>query len=203
MDLLKLWKGLFYAMWSADKPRYQQALARDLASLTTIFATPANTIAFTRAFWETMSREWNGIEMLRMDKFLYLVRQFLAAGFVWLARDDWKDADSRKEMLQILEEIPLNARDVRVPNGLRYHVVDIYVDELDKADTERTAPIEAMLAPLNKLAKEGITKAARKRAQEALEDDRVGDWKGENVDEHDSDNGKEQGSDDEFGGFDD
>lgn len=145
-----------------------------------------------------MGREWGGIEALRMDKFLYLVRQFLAAQFEYLSRDAWKDVEAREEVLHMLEEVPLSPRDVRMPNGLRYHVIDIYVDELDKADPERTAPLEEMLAPLRKIAKEGITKAVRKRAAEALDDERVGDWKGENVKEND-----DEEEDDEFGGFDD
>ncbi|KAL1303921.1 hypothetical protein AAFC00_000375 [Neodothiora populina] len=208
LDLLKLWKGFFYAMWSADKPRYQQALARDLASLHTVFSSNANTLLFIRCFWETMGREWGGIESLRMDKFLYLVRVFIAQSFTWLARDGWKDAESRTEFLEILEhEGPMNAREVKVPNGLRYHVLDIYVDELDKADGERSAPVEEMMGPITRLSKDCPVKSVRERAREALDDSRLADWKGENInDEEDEDEEEgtdDKNSDDEFGGFDD
>merc|ERR1712230_249341 len=33
LELLKLWKGLFYCMWMSDRPRTQQALANSLADL--------------------------------------------------------------------------------------------------------------------------------------------------------------------------
>lgn len=159
-----------------------------------------------------MSREWNGIEALRMDKFLYLVRCFLNASFAYAARDAWRDQSVREELLGMLREVPLSARDVKVPNGLRYHVVDIYIDELDKVDTDRTAPVEEMLEPLRRLGKDGLTKAVRKRVNDELEDDRVGDWKGEKKAESGDDEEKEdkaemeddsENEDDGFGGFDD
>lgn len=197
-------------MWSADKPKYQQALARDLASLTTVFSTDANTLLYIRTFWETIAREWTGIEALRMDKFLYLVRQMLNAGFALLQKDQWRDAAVREQFLDILAEIPLAPREPKVPNGLRYHVIDIFVDELEKVDADRTAPVEELLAPLRKLAKDGMTKSVRKKADEALDDERLVDWKGENAKEEASDEeamddaeGGAEDEDDEFGGFDD
>ncbi|KAF1356384.1 nucleolar protein,Nop52-domain-containing protein [Delphinella strobiligena] len=217
-DLLKLHKGLFYSMWSADKPRYQQALARDLASLCTVFTTSPNTLLFIRTFWQTMAREWTGIEALRMDKFLYLCRQYVSTGFALCVRNEWSDAEFRKEYLEILAEVPLAPREPKVPNGLRYHILDIYVDELDKADAERSAPldiIDEVFGPLRKLGKESPTKSVRERVAEALEDERVGDWKGEKPENEDKDededdeadgqkeNDDENDGDGEFGGFDD
>jgi ribosomal RNA-processing protein 1 len=64
LELLKLWKGLFYCMWMSDKPRNQQQLARDLAALVDIV--PGDTVVpFLDAFWKTMAREWSGIGQLR------------------------------------------------------------------------------------------------------------------------------------------
>ena len=37
MELLKLWRGLFYCMWMSDKPLVQEELARKLASLVQCF----------------------------------------------------------------------------------------------------------------------------------------------------------------------
>jgi ribosomal RNA-processing protein 1 len=64
IELLKLWKGLFYCMWMSDKPRNQQQLARDLADL--IDVVPRTTLVpFVDAFWKTIAREWSGIGRLR------------------------------------------------------------------------------------------------------------------------------------------
>ncbi|KAI7211573.1 hypothetical protein KC333_g7604 [Hortaea werneckii] len=206
LDFLKLWKGLFYCMWMQDKPRNQQRLARDLADLVDALSTRENMLGFLEGFWKTMAREWGNIDALRMDKYLYLVRCYVNKGFEKVARDGWKDEGLREEYLQILEGTPLHARDHKIPNGLRYHVIDIYVDELDKVDTDRTAPVEALLRPLRKLGKESPAKTVRSRVKEALDDDRVSDWKGEREEETGSQagGGGEQSADDgEFGGFDD
>ena len=64
LELLKLWKGLFYCMWMSDKPRVQQHLARDLAGLVDVVREPV-VLGFLDAFWRTMSREWVGIDVLR------------------------------------------------------------------------------------------------------------------------------------------
>ncbi|KAK3700966.1 hypothetical protein LTR37_015672 [Vermiconidia calcicola] len=169
LELLKLWKGLFFCMWMSDKPLTQQRLARDLAELSTVLKGRQNFLGFLDAFWKTMAREWGGIEALRMDKFLYL-------GFECVGKREWADEELIDDYLAILTAVPLNVRDTKIPNGLRYHVIDVYVDELVKADTQKTAPLEKILAPLKKLGKDSFTKAVRTRVQEALDDDRLLDW---------------------------
>jgi ribosomal RNA-processing protein 1 len=89
LDILKLWKGLFYALWMCDRPLPQQALAQDLADL--IYVLPQQgdggeevVAAWLRGFWATMAREWTGIDVLRMDKFLLLVRRVLGASLGWM-----------------------------------------------------------------------------------------------------------------------
>lgn len=82
--------------------------------------------------------------------------------------------------MEILAAIPLNPVDGKVPDGLRYHVLDVYVEELDRVDTPRSGvlPLEVLLGPLRKLEKGGVSKAVRRRAGEALADERLGDWEG-------------------------
>ncbi|KAK5137398.1 hypothetical protein LTR08_008976 [Meristemomyces frigidus] len=187
LDLLKLWKGLFYCMWMSDKPRTQQALARDLAGLLDALISKENLLGFVDAFWKTMAREWGNIDALRMDKYLYLVRCYVSKGFEVVAKNGWQDGELVKEYLTVLEAVPLNARDATIPNGLRYHVIEIYVDELDKVDTDRSAPLEEILRPLRQLGQDSRTKPVTKKVKEALEDDRLADWKNENVAEEEDD----------------
>ncbi|KAK4543652.1 hypothetical protein LTR36_005297 [Oleoguttula mirabilis] len=220
LDLLKLWKGLFYCMWMSDKPRTQQQLARDLADLCDVLTTKENLLGFIDAFWKTMASQWANIDALRMDKYLYLVRCYVGKGFEKVARKGWNDEQLLDEYLKVLEAVPLDARDHKIPNGLRYHVIDIYVDELDKVDTDRTAPLEKILQPLRQLAQDTRTKPVGKKVREALGDERLSDWKNEGA--ADDGDGAEHGmaglgevahgtagaadnagDDDEFGGFDD
>lgn len=150
-----------------------------------------------------------------MDKFLFLVRQCLAASFRQLAKQHWKDTERVERYMDVLRATPLNARDHRIPNGLRYHVIDIYVDELDKADADREGhmPLEVLLRPLKALGKESPTKAVRTRVKEMLEEDeRLNDWNrkegdGERKDDEQQDvleaatNGPDEDVDDEWGGI--
>lgn len=84
LEILKLWKGLFYALWMCDRPLPQQALCQDLADLVWVLP-PTAVIPWLRGFWATMAREWTtGIDVLRMEKFLLLVRRTLASSLVWM-----------------------------------------------------------------------------------------------------------------------
>ena len=86
-DAEKLWAGLFYALWMADRAPVQQRLCTEIADIPASLKLPnASVAAWLRAFWATMARQWTtGIDVLRMDKFLLLVRRVLASQFVWMA----------------------------------------------------------------------------------------------------------------------
>ncbi|KAF1826192.1 Nop52-domain-containing protein [Dissoconium aciculare CBS 342.82] len=216
LDCLKLWKGLFYCMFMSDKPLNQQRLARNLAGLVDVLTTRENTLNFIEGFWKIMSREWNAIDSLRLDKYLYLIRCYVRKGFelcLSTRGQKWKLND---DYLAILRDDggPLNSRDPKVPVGLRLHVLDTWVDELDKEDTSRTALVETFIAPLRDLAKETLTTSVRKRVKETLEDERLEDWKNEKVPEKTDDDGKDvnmqdrpnqvdEGENADFEGFDD
>jgi ribosomal RNA-processing protein 1 len=73
----------------------------------------------------------------------------------------------------------------KVPDGMRYHVIDVYVDELDRADAARAGevPIAVVLGPLRRLGKESLNKVVRAKVEEALRDERLKDWLGEEAEE--------------------
>src|ERR1700712_380647 len=139
----------------------------------------------------------------RMDKFLYLVRQYLNASFSYFAKSGWKDTKRLDEYMDVLATTPLNPTEKRIPNGIRYHVIDIYVDELEKIDegTEADMPVEILLAPLRTLVKEGPTKIVRERVKEVLDDDRVRAWLGEETVAEDATTESLTTENDEWGGI--
>ncbi|KAA8633123.1 hypothetical protein SMACR_01202 [Sordaria macrospora] len=95
IDILKLWKGLFYAMWMCDRAIPQQTLCQELADL--IYILPRESVVpWLRGFWATMSREWTSIDVLRMEKFLLLVRRVVGASFRWMkgAQDGREDVSA-------------------------------------------------------------------------------------------------------------
>lgn len=122
-----------------------------------------------------MQREWTNIDVLRMEKFLLLTRRYLGATFALLKKGEWEEG-LVGDHVELLREIPCNTGDMRVPNGMRYHVIDIYVDELERVgalEEGEGVPLEKLLEPLRRLAKESPTKPVRVKSKEALADERL------------------------------
>ena len=121
--------------------------------------------------------------------------------------------------VELVEEIPLSAGTEEagrsVPDGLRYHVLDCWVEELDKVDKGREGPVGVFMAPVRRVQREGGTKVLRKRAGETLADGRLVEWVAEGNDgmgegrggggaENEGDEkGEEDDDDDEWGGLED
>ncbi|KAJ5852292.1 Ribosomal RNA processing protein [Penicillium soppii] len=254
VDLLKLWKGLFFCFYHSDRPLTQQALARAL-SYSLVPSLPQATLhRFLRAFWITIGRDYHSLDRLRLDKYLMLIRFYVGVAFEILVKNSSaKSADGKKRKredaakksrgkkqkkqaeaeaeaaeeekddaedleakypdlaayISIIEEGPLcplnydedqdkESDDPNYvpmphgPDGLRYHLMDIWIDELEKGDV----PVELILRPLEKLRTESRYKPVRTRAAEALQDDRLFEWgiRTRPVEEEDSE--------EEWGGFD-
>ncbi|BFZ57658.1 hypothetical protein PYCC9005_004711 [Savitreella phatthalungensis] len=128
MDLLKLWKGLFYCFWHSDRAQVQHKLAQDLADLTLIL-TDENSLTWLSAFWQTMGRQWNSIDRWRLDKFYTLLRRFVNTAFKRLGQHGWRRVEV-DAYVQLLESTTLDAKDIRQPLGVRYHIADIWIEEL-------------------------------------------------------------------------
>ncbi|KAJ5519733.1 Ribosomal RNA processing protein [Penicillium fimorum] len=276
VDLLKLWKGLFYCFYHSDRPLTQQALARAL-SYSLVPSLPQATLhRFLRAFWITIGRDYHSLDRIRLDKYLMLIRFYVGVAFEVLVKNksSTKNDDGKKRKredaakgrgkkqkkqaevetaaeneekdtaedeeakfpdlaayISIIEEGPLcplnydedQNKDEGDPNyvpmphgpdGLRYHLIDIWIDELEKVlefeevagdDEEETpkrkikgdVPMELILRPLEKLRAESAYKPVRTRAAEALEDERLFEWGVRTKKAEDEDDSEE-----EWGGFD-
>ncbi|KAJ5832680.1 hypothetical protein N7474_000991 [Penicillium riverlandense] len=276
VDLLKLWKGLFFCFYHSDRPLTQQALARAL-SYSLVPSLPHQTVhRFLRAFWITIGRDFHSLDRLRLDKYLFLIRCYVGVAFEAFVkrkteqtqedgkkrkREDTKQKKGGKRQkkqdetkatpsaeddetsegkwadleayISIIEEGPLCPRNFdpdqpskpvteeggdpnfvpmpHGPDGLRYHVVDIWVDELEKVlefeedETEGgtrnikgDVPMELLLQPLEKLRTESPYKPVRTRAAEALGDDRLVEW---GVREREVEEEEDEDSEQEWGGF--
>lgn len=123
-----------------------------------------------------MAREWTNIDVLRMEKFLLLTRRYLGAMLGVCKEAKWKKLVV-EEQLSLLQEIPLNVSDPKIGNGIRYHVIDIYIDELERSgaleEGRKGVELSVLLAPLEELKKNSPTKSVRVKAKEALADERL------------------------------
>ncbi|XP_035171813.1 ribosomal RNA processing protein 1 homolog B [Oxyura jamaicensis] len=129
-ELLKIWKGLFYCMWMQDKPLLQEELANNISQLIHVIQSTEARHLFIQTFWQTMSREWNGLDNLRLDKYYMLIRLILRQSFEVLKRNGW-DESLRELLLQLLMKEVMDP-DSNTPSGIKFHLIDIYLQELAK-----------------------------------------------------------------------
>ncbi|XP_048202120.1 ribosomal RNA processing protein 1 homolog A [Perognathus longimembris pacificus] len=129
-ELLKIWKGLFYCLWMQDKPLLQEELGRTIAQLIHAFQTTEARHLFLQAFWQTMNREWAGIDRLRLDKFYMLMRMVLNESFKAVKSGGWEER-LVEQLLDLLTTEILHP-DSEAPNGVKSHFLEIFLEELSK-----------------------------------------------------------------------
>ncbi|MCJ1446862.1 MAG: hypothetical protein MMC23_007369 [Stictis urceolatum] len=207
LELMKLWRGLFYCMYHTPPPRAHAALSASLTTL--LLSLPSSlSIPFQRAFWRTHATLYPTLDQHRLDKFLLLMRRYVGGGMQFLAQQGWRDGANGEEEGTVEEWLGLMAEEgagplslgwegegkVVVGDGVRYHVLDVWVDEMAGAEVP-AALVERMLGPVRRVAKEGRTKHVRKRAKEVLGDKRLADWRREKG------SSAEEGDGEEWGGL--
>ncbi|XP_022703154.1 ribosomal RNA processing protein 1 homolog A-like isoform X1 [Varroa jacobsoni] len=132
--MMKLWKGLFYCMWMADKPLVQQELADNIGSLIHAFAKPSQSYHFIGTFFKTMRRNHDHIDKFRIDKFLMLTRRFFRASLQFLKARDWECKHVQKYLSTLRESVLSPKQDSReAALGFRLHFLDIFLEELARA----------------------------------------------------------------------
>ncbi|KAJ2955843.1 hypothetical protein NQZ79_g8221 [Umbelopsis isabellina] len=114
----------------SDKPLIQQALSETLGSLV-MSLQQQNAIAFLGAFWQIHCDEWHGIDRIRLDKYYMLLRRVVHYTFKYIGEHDW-DLGIIDDYSELLKNGPLNPTNNKIPNSIRYHLADIYLDELEK-----------------------------------------------------------------------
>ncbi|XP_062455359.1 ribosomal RNA processing protein 1 homolog B [Rhea pennata] len=129
-ELLKIWKGLFYCMWMQDKPLLQEELANNISQLIHVIQNTEAQHLFIQTFWQTINREWNGIDSLRLDKYYMLIRMILRQSFEVLKKNKW-DENLIEPFLELLMKEVMDP-DSNAPSGIKFHFIDIYLGELSK-----------------------------------------------------------------------
>ncbi len=150
---------------------------------------------WTTAFWETLCREWSGIDQWRMNKYLLLVRFGIKETFSIISSHIDDSAHSKStsseesssantatgvdsllsSQFHIIRSFPLSPRERKVPDGLRLHVLDIWLDELDNISSDAEDQGQSyddlktqLMQPIRDLAKDAMTKSVRMKAKECV-----------------------------------
>ena len=110
---------------------------------------------------------------------MYLLRQYIAYSFTYLQQHAW-DKELVAGYLDLLEGVykgksedgigALSTGDGKVPDGVRYHVLDVWVDGLVEREEWEGVGI---MRPVEGLKTQGRTKVMRERAREVLSDERL------------------------------
>ncbi|KAK8150452.1 hypothetical protein G3M48_001924 [Beauveria asiatica] len=209
-DACKLWTGLYYALWMTDRPKPQQALASSLASLLFSLRSAHCAGPWLRGFWHVLGAQWTGIEALRLDKFLLLARRVFAAMVRYAKEGGMEERDVVEGVCKeyVFDGEGGSSGLGQLPLGLRLHVLDLWVDELDREgvlgeaaqeDGEMQGLVRKMGDMVEELRRNGV-KTVRERAKESYEDARL-PWgsKEESMEEEDEQDEEEDG----WGGFED
>ncbi|XP_054257200.1 ribosomal RNA processing protein 1 homolog A-like [Macrosteles quadrilineatus] len=125
-DFMRIWKGLFYCMWMSDKPLVQEDLAEEISKLIHSFANFKASLLFIETFFSSLSIEWFGIDQLRLDKYLMLVRRFIRQSLELVARSGWRDSEV-KQLTHVYHQTLTSA-----PMGLNMHIIEVFCEELAK-----------------------------------------------------------------------
>ncbi|BDA40606.1 probable ribosomal RNA processing protein 1 homolog B at N-terminal half [Coccomyxa sp. Obi] len=148
-DLTKIWKALFFCFWHSDKAHVQAELAERLAAILPMMSREGAQLYF-KVFAKTMQREWFGIDKLRLDKFMMLVRKFLHQLFIHLQEGRWDSERTAAYCAFLLDDVFMKS-DREPSAGFSLHLADIAVSELceacDEAGPVPTEALQALLEP--------------------------------------------------------
>lgn len=125
MEMLKLWKALYYTMWLSDKQPIQVELAQSLTDLTQVFSTVELQLLYVRMFYRILLREWFHLDQYRVNKFYTLIRMMFRNVLSMIAKAGW-DSETAAQLISIVDEEVLQKK----PNGVRFHIADIFLSEL-------------------------------------------------------------------------
>ncbi|XP_063898729.1 ribosomal RNA processing protein 1 homolog [Helicoverpa armigera] len=140
-DFVRVWKGLFYAVWMSDKPLIQEELCENISAILDVFPEEhlRHALLMYKAGLRVLATEWYGLDQHRTDKFLMLVRRYLRASLRCLLRSKWslKSCQMYAKILSGSDGIfalktPHYARNAM---SMLLHIVDCYLEEIAKVSS--------------------------------------------------------------------
>eukprot|EP01031_Cornospumella_fuschlensis_P027275 gene27275-32946_t len=162
-NFLRLWKILYYTLWLTDKIHIQQEMVESLVGLLDKLKLPQQ-VMFFEAFFHILLKEWNFLDQYRMNKFYVLIRAMIYKLFSLMAKGKWQ--------LSIVSSLygALDHVLSSTPNGPRFHIIDIFVEELRKAsDGEASTEVFLeLLRPFLDLMRGNTDKVVKQRIRESL-----------------------------------
>lgn len=144
---MKLWKGLYFGVWMADKRPVQQELAVNVALLLEDIPREKQ-IMWMDCFWETMQAAWENLDKHRIGKYLLFIRIVVAESFKVMRVAGWPAAEMSSLGHVFTRAMPIHARDgPNAPSlGLLLQFTRIVWEELRHEMEAGATPKKAILS---------------------------------------------------------
>mmetsp|Transcript_2704 Transcript_2704/g.2956 ORF Transcript_2704/g.2956 Transcript_2704/m.2956 type:complete len:730 (-) Transcript_2704:817-3006(-) len=91
---------------------------------------------FARTFFRTIRREWHMMDKYRVNKFYTLIRTMMHEIYEYLALRGWNYG-----IVLLLNDAIFDEILKQPPNGLRYHLIDLCLEELAKVNAKAKIPL--------------------------------------------------------------
>eukprot|EP00929_Paragymnodinium_shiwhaense_P116172 TRINITY_DN8548_c0_g1_i2.p1 TRINITY_DN8548_c0_g1~~TRINITY_DN8548_c0_g1_i2.p1 ORF type:complete len:478 (+),score=106.43 TRINITY_DN8548_c0_g1_i2:25-1458(+) len=151
---LRLWEGLFFSLWIAQRGAYalQEELAQTLATLYRSVP-PKNRGLWIDAVGTTLCAHWERLDLDHMRRFMLLLRFFLAEVFRTLRLGGWRQSDLRETGRAIAAFAAADGQDTTRRCVFLQQVLRVFWSEL-RAQMEKWSPppsqlrLESLLALL-------------------------------------------------------
>ena len=91
---------------------------------------------FVRTFFRTVRREWGKMDKYRVDKFYSLIRMIMHQVYRYMSLRHWSTG-----IMRIFNDVLHEEILCQTPNGLRYHLIDLTLDELARVNAKAPMPL--------------------------------------------------------------
>lgn len=148
--LRKVFEGIYFCLWHADKPSYQEELSRQISQLLRLVPALPDKLTFVRILYRTLSEHWDTIDGYRIEKFLMLVG-FIHAEVIHVIIGAAHALEVIEKFMKIIFDELLTGKSV--PLGIAMHLADVHLREVHRCFVEFDAfklkqpEIEAMIQP--------------------------------------------------------
>lgn len=149
LEFMKLWKGLYFGVWMADKRPVQQELAVNIAVLLNDVPRSKQGM-WIDTFWDTMQASWEKLDVHRISKYLLFIRIVIAEVFKVMRVAGWPFEEMCSLGNTFTRATPMHAKEgPNAPSvGLILQFTRILWDELRPQLERASTPTKAIMSLL-------------------------------------------------------
>jgi len=163
----RIWKGLFYGLWAADKVPVQMDVAQKIAHMVHLFDKQSNEemLNWIKAGFEIFHREWDKLDYWRTSKFLSLARFCVNEVYIFLENKNYNGKLVKEWNQVLLDNILGNKLQIK-STGLTLHVIQVFVEALLGLTEPPHVVLKTLLDPFIQFFSDSDDKALKQKVIE-------------------------------------